>query len=69
MAFCIVIAFRSLMTAASLISTVSNLMAGLSKIKEDEMLGAQLAATNNKQLVAGNRWFDFSHHVISHSAL
>lgn len=36
MAFCIVIAFRSLMTAASLISTVSNLMAGLSKIKEDE---------------------------------
>eukprot|EP00438_Fugacium_kawagutii_P001095 Skav236118 [mRNA] locus=scaffold1166:509950:511653:+ [translate_table: standard] len=36
MAYCIVIAFRSLITAATLISTVSNLMAGLSKIKEDE---------------------------------
>ena len=36
MAFCILIAFRSLMTSATLISTVSNLMAGLSKIKEDE---------------------------------
>lgn len=36
MGFCILIAFRSLMTSATLISTVSNLMAGLSKIKEDE---------------------------------
>jgi len=39
MGFCILIAFRSLMTSATLISTVSNLMAGLSKIKEDEPLG------------------------------
>lgn len=36
MAYCIVIAFRSLITSSTLISTVSNLMAGLSKIKEDE---------------------------------
>lgn len=42
MAFCILIAFRSLMTSATLISTVSNLMAGLSKIKEDEHLGPDL---------------------------
>ncbi len=42
MAFCILIAFRSLMTSATLISTVSNLMAGLSKIKEDEHLGPHL---------------------------
>lgn len=38
MGFCIIIAFRSLMTSSTLISTVSNLMAGLSKIKEDEPL-------------------------------
>ncbi|CAJ1381154.1 unnamed protein product [Effrenium voratum] len=36
MVFCIVIAFRSLITSSTLISTVSNLMGGLSKIKEDE---------------------------------
>lgn len=36
MAYCIVIAFRSLITSSTLISTVSNLMAGLSHIKEDE---------------------------------
>ena len=35
-AFCILITFRSLITSSTLISTVSNLMAGLSKIKEDE---------------------------------
>ncbi|CAK9074506.1 Cyclic nucleotide-gated cation channel subunit A (Cyclic nucleotide-gated ion channel subunit A) (CNG channel) [Durusdinium trenchii] len=36
MAYCIFVAFRSLITSSTLISTVSNLMAGLSKIKEDE---------------------------------
>ncbi|CAJ1381153.1 unnamed protein product [Effrenium voratum] len=35
-AFCIFSAFRSLITSSTLISTVSNLMAWLSKIKEDE---------------------------------
>jgi hypothetical protein len=35
----IVIAFRSLITSSTLISTVSNLMAGLSKIKDDDFLG------------------------------
>ena len=36
-AFCIFSAFRSLITSSTLISTVSNLMAGLSKIKEAQI--------------------------------
>ena len=53
-AFCILIAFRSLITSSTLISTVSNLMAGLSKIKEDEtnefrLLRAYLAANDIQQ--------------------
>ena len=53
-AFCILIAFRSLITSSTLISTVSNLMAGLSKIKEDEtnefrLLRAYLSANEIPQ--------------------
>eukprot|EP00434_Breviolum_minutum_P032535 symbB.v1.2.028773.t1/scaffold3081.1/size64104/1 len=36
LAFCCIIAFRSLMTYSTLISTMTSLMTGLSKIKEDE---------------------------------
>jgi len=56
-AFCILIAFRSLITSSTLISTVSNLMAGLSKIKEDEttefrLLRAYLAANDIPQVLS-----------------
>ncbi|CAJ1435837.1 unnamed protein product [Effrenium voratum] len=59
MVFCIVIAFRSLITSSTLISTVSNLMAGLSKIKEDENTEFRLLrcylAQNNIPIVLGQK--------------
>ncbi|CAE7237379.1 CngA [Symbiodinium microadriaticum] len=35
-AFCVIVAFRSLLTYSTLISTMTSLLSGLSKIKEDE---------------------------------
>ena len=49
------IAFRSLITSSTLISTVSNLMAGLSKIKEQQ--GSHTRAVVIV-VVTGHCWFN-----------